>query len=164
MDDEDNREEQRERPRPRVVDKRVSARGTEPPAPKSRGDAAPAPPQHPHPPPQPPTPPAVGPEQADEAPLWTPEREAEAERISREMAEVPARDWLVNAVVTLINVAATKLDQSMLEDARLCIDSVAAVLNSAGDRLGDAENPLRQTVAQLQMAYVQSTGESPQAD
>jgi hypothetical protein len=149
-------EEERERPRPRVVDRRVSSR-------PDAGPAEPAPPTETPPPPEraspPETPPAApraepAPEPPREA-LWTPEQEAEAQRIAQEVRDTPSRDWILNASVTLANVAATKLDAGMAADAQLAIDALAALVNGVGPRLGDAEAPLRQTVAQLQMAFAQ---------
>jgi hypothetical protein len=142
---------ERERPRPRVVDKRVSAGGG------SGGTAAgppraesPAPPRVPEAPPEGGEPPAAG------EPLWTPEQEAEARRFAQQVVETPSLDWVVNTAVTLANVAAAKLEAGLAPDAQLAIDSLAAILGSVGSRLGDAESPLRRTLAELQMAYAQS--------
>jgi hypothetical protein len=144
---------ERERPRPRVVDKRVSAGG---------GSA------RPQPPPEPPRveSPATGRGDAPAAsrpapaaePLWTPEQEAEAQRLAQQVVETPSRDWVVNTAVTLANVAAAKLEAGLAADAQLAIDSLAAILGSVGSQLGDADGPLRRTLAELQMAYAQSAG------
>lgn len=75
--------------------------------------------------------------------------------MAQEIAERPGIDWVVNTAVTLANVAATKLQVGDPSDAQLCIDSLAGILNSVGAQLQDAEAPLRQTLAQLQMAYAQ---------
>jgi hypothetical protein len=58
--------------------------------------------------------------------------------------------------VTLVNVAATKLDAGLAGDAQLAIDALAGMVNAVAPRLGDAGSALRQTVAQLQLAYAQS--------
>jgi hypothetical protein len=144
---------ERERPRPRVVDKRVSAGG---------GSAPPQPPPEP-PRAEPPAterggaPAASRPAPAGE-PLWTPEQEAEAQRLAQQVVETPSRDWVVNTAVTLANVAAAKLEAGLAADAQLAIDSLAAILGSVGSQLGDADGPLRRTLAELQMAYAQSAG------
>jgi hypothetical protein len=90
--------------------------------------------------------------------LWTPEQEAEAQRLTQQVVETPGRDWVVNTAVTLANVAAAKLEAGLAADAQLAIDSLAAILGSVGSQLGDADGPLRRTLAELQMAYAQSAG------
>jgi hypothetical protein len=97
-------------------------------------------------------------------PEWTPEEEAAARQMAEEIAERPGLDWVVNTAVTLANVAATKLQVGDPADAQLCIDALAGLLNSTSGRLEDADAPLRQTLAQLQMAYAQTVsapGEPP---
>jgi hypothetical protein len=84
--------------------------------------------------------------------------------MAQEIAERPGLDWVVNTAVTLANVAATKLQMGDPADAQLCIDALAGLLNSTSGRLEDADAPLRQTLAQLQMAYAQTIsapGEPP---
>lgn len=167
---EERDEERQERPRPRVVDKRVTA-GDASSGPETE-DAAPeaAPPgdspaadtaseasagggvQGPSARPEAGPGAAPGPEAEG---VWTPEEEAEARRMAEEMARIPALDWVANSAVTLVNVAATKLDRGDLGEARLAIDALAALISGLGDRLGDIHGPLRQTLAQLQMAYSQ---------
>ncbi|MBA3349633.1 MAG: hypothetical protein H0T12_03660 [Actinobacteria bacterium] len=179
MSDEERRaEEQAERSRPRIVDKRVSARRPQdaPPSPRIDQAAGRDPTQGPDrpsvaepsgavqppsaPPQAPPQPPTGGPPTGDGGAerIWTPEEEAEAQRIAQEIAARPSLEWVVNVAVTLANVAGTKLDQGDATDARLAIDALAGIVNGAGTSLGDAENPLRQTLAQLQLAYAQAMG------
>jgi hypothetical protein len=158
----DQEEQQGDRPRPKVVDKRISARA---PAP----GPAPAAPVEP-----PPTAEAtVGsvPESASEAAppqgppgerVWTPEQEAEARRMAEEIAATPSLEWVVNVAATLANVAGTKLDLGAAADAQLAIDALAGVLSSVGTRLGGAERPLRQLLADLQLAYAQRATAPPQ--
>lgn len=165
-------EEERNEPRrPRVVDKRVSARrDTE----ASRSEAEPAPDPGPAPEIAPsPSPSAVGPEAEtagpDAAPepseaaggsphdaVWTPEREAEARAIAEELSRVPALDWVANSAVTLANVAAAKIQSGDAPDAQLAIDALGALIDGLGSRLGEAEQPLKQTLAQLRLAYTQA--------
>ncbi|HEX2239673.1 MAG TPA: hypothetical protein VHJ82_00815 [Actinomycetota bacterium] len=171
-----------ERPRPRVVDKRISARiargeDVGEPAPAAEVQTAqpepaasePAPPE-PAAPQQPTaTPPA--PETAAEAPespqrggrtdVWTPEQEAEAMRIAQEIAQIPSVEWVAQAAVSLANVAGTKLELGQTADAQLAIDGLAALMNGVGSRLGSAEPVLRQTLAQLQLAYAQRAAPPP---
>ena len=169
MNDE-REEEQGERPRPRVVDKRVSARReTSSPPPKVEEPV----PESPTPPPQPtpaaePTPPGAPAETPSSQPqgepgdqVWTPEQEAQAQQIAKEIAERPSEDWVLNVAVTLANVAGAKLDMGLVEDAQLAIDAFEALVNGVAGRLEGAEAPLRQTLAQLQMAYAQSVARPP---
>lgn len=179
MSDEERREEeQAERARPRIVDKRVSARRAQEappvpgasPIPDSAGSSRPDGPSAPEPaaagrqsvspasPPQAPAEPHVSPPPGDGGAerIWTPEEEAEAERIAKEISARPSIEWVLNVAVTLANVAGTKLDLGDATDARLAIDALAGIVNGTGTSLGDAENPLRQTLAQLQLAYAQA--------
>lgn len=161
----DQEEQQGERPRPKVVDKRISARSAEPapapePAPAGASDAtadvtvgtvpeAPAS--------EPPRP-----EPGER--VWTPEQEAEARRMAEEIARTPSIEWVINTAATLANVAGTKLDLGAAPDAQLAIDALAGIVNSVGTRLGGAEAPLRQLLADLQLAYAERvTGPGPGA-
>jgi hypothetical protein len=101
-------------------------------------------------PPQPPG--AAGPPGQE---VWTPEQEEEARRMSEEMAQIPSLEWVINVAVTLANAAGTKLNAGHRDDAGLAIDALTAIVEKVGPRLGEAEAPLRQTLAQLQMAYAQ---------
>ena len=162
-------EEQPKRPEFRVVDKRISARGDAPApaapsstqAPPAGQDEAPTPAA---PAPEPPAPePSPGPETSvaggagapHEEPIWTPEQEAEAQRFIQEIGQRPSLDWVLNSAVTLANVAGTKLDLGQTADAQMAIDALAALVEKLGPRFGQAEAPLRQTLAQLQLAYAE---------
>lgn len=156
-------EEQPKRPEFRVVDKRISARGDAPTpakeeatAPPPREATAPAstPPAETAGSPQPAPQPETAPGGAEE-PIWTPEQEAEAQRFIQEIGQRPSLDWVLNTAVTLANVAGTKLDLGQTADAQLAIDALAAIVDKVGSRFGQAEAPLRQTLAQLQLAYAE---------
>ena len=84
-------------------------------------------------------------------------------RVAQQIAETPSLDWVVNTAVTLANVAGTKLDLGAVDDARLAVDALAALVTGLGSQLGQAEAPLRQTVAQLQMAYAEQVTPPPTA-
>jgi hypothetical protein len=90
--------------------------------------------------------------------VWTPEQEQEARRMADEMAQIPSLEWVINVSVTLANAAGTKLNAGSVDDAALAIDALAAIVEKVGPRLGDAETPLRQTLAQLQMGYAERAG------
>jgi hypothetical protein len=164
MEDE---QEHKERPRPRVVDKRVSARGDAPAEPAAPPESDPSRREPPQPidaaePPNRSEPASIG-EDRDrrddptQAPsggqVWTPQQEEEMRQVAKQIAETPSLEWVVNTAVTLANVAGTKLDLGAVADAQMAIDALAALVNGLGPRLAQAEAPLRQTLAQLQMAY-----------
>ncbi|MGH2779194.1 MAG: hypothetical protein ACRDJB_11185 [Actinomycetota bacterium] len=96
--------------------------------------------------------------------VWTPEQEEEARRMAEEMARIPSLEWVINVSVTLANAAGTKLNAGLVDDAGLAIDALAALVEKVGPHLGDAEAPLRQTLAQLQMAYAQMASGPPQPE
>ena len=82
-------------------------------------------------------------------------------RVAQQIAETPSLDWVANTAITLANVAGTKLDLGATADAQLAIDALAALVNGLGPRLAEAETPLRQTLAQLQMAYAERVAPPP---
>ena len=93
--------------------------------------------------------------------VWTPEQEAAAQQMARELAERPSSDWVLNIAVTLANVAGAKMEMGVPEDARLAIDTLESIVTGVGAQLGGAEAPLKQTLAQLQIAYSQSVQSPP---
>jgi hypothetical protein len=94
--------------------------------------------------------------------LWTPEQEAEAQRAIEEILRVPSADWVADSAIRLAQIAGVKLDQGDPADAQLAIDALAALVQSAGSRLGRAEAPLKQSLAQLQLAFAQGMAAHPQ--
>ena len=94
----------------------------------------------------------------------SPEERAQAEAMIKEMAQVqqqiaetPAAQLVANHAMGLYELAAIKLSQEppLYTEAQLAIDSLAAMLDVAGDRLGPDAAPLRQGLSQLQMAFVE---------
>ncbi|MDP9226670.1 MAG: hypothetical protein M3P18_23080 [Actinomycetota bacterium] len=176
MSEEEREPEEQATRRPRVIDKRISARAATAAGAPEPAPTAPGPPEPPAPgaagapgpgapgtgaAPEPTARPSVAPPQAHDPGggptehLWTPEQEAEAHQMAREIADTPSLEWVVNTAVTLANVAATKLELGAAADAQLAIDTIAGILSAVGPRLQQAESPLRQTLAQLQLAYAQ---------
>ena len=165
----DQEEQQPDRPRPKVVDKRISARSAAPAAeakraaePRSAAEGAPEATAdvtvgtvpEPEPSQAPSTEEAPPADEPGER-VWTPEQEAEARRMAEEIARTPSVEWVINTAATLANVAGTKLDLGAAADAQLAIDALAGIVNAVGPRLGGAERPLRQLLADLQLAYAQ---------
>lgn len=99
----------------------------------------------------------------------SPEDRARAEEMVAQMAEVqrqilsvPASQIVTNHVVGFYELAAIHLGQPEpdLEAARLAVDAMTAVLQVAGDRLGEDGAALRQALTQLQVAFVEASGQS----
>jgi hypothetical protein len=98
---------------------------------------------------------AGGPSPDEEAQL-----RAEMEAMERELASTPAAVVIANHAVGLFQLAAIHLNQRppQLDEGRLSIDALAALLDSVSGRLGEDETALRQGLDQLRMAYVQLAG------
>jgi hypothetical protein len=108
----------------------------------------------------------------------TPEERAAAEEYARQVDA--AREQLLGTPVGLVvgqqalqfyDLAALHLSQPepRLDDARIAVDALAAVVDGVGPRLGEAEQALRQALNQIQLAFVEvsrrsaagSAGDSP---
>lgn len=95
----------------------------------------------------------------------TPEQRAQAEAMAQEMEEarermlqMPAGVVIGQQALQFYELAAVYLSQDTprLEDAQAAIDAFAAVVEQLGSRLGEADEPLRQALTQIQMAYVET--------
>ena len=121
------------------------------PGPSAPGDV---PPRHaPSPPP--------GPTSLDDL---SPEDRAQAEEFARQvdtarrqLLDAPAGPVVGQQALRFYELAALHLSQPepKLDDARVAIDALAAVVNGLGSRLGEAEQPLRQALNQIQLAFVE---------
>jgi hypothetical protein len=123
------------------------------------------------PPGTPTAPPAAGPTSLDDL---SPEERAEAEEFARQVdtarrqvLDAPAGSVVAQQAFQFYELAALHLSQPQprLDDARVAIDAFAAVVNGLGSRLGEAEQPLRQALNQIQMAFVEvsrSVGGAPE--
>jgi len=94
----------------------------------------------------------------------SPEERAEAEAMIAQMADVqrqiaatPAAQLVANHLMGLYELAAIKLsaEPPAFNEAQLAIDSLAAVLDAVGPRLGDDRTPLTEALNQLKMAFVE---------
>lgn len=90
------------------------------------------------------------------------ELEAQLSAMQEEVARTPASVVVANHAVGLFQLAAIHLDQRppSLEQARLAIDAMAALVEGLKGRLGDEEQGLADGLAQARMAYVQLAGAS----
>jgi len=92
-------------------------------------------------------------------------------RLEEELKRITVHDVLVQTVVTLINIGGQKLglseaskDTADPEQTRVAIEAVRALLPLLEAEAGGAEQvkPVRDALAQLQMAYAQQAGTTPQ--
>lgn len=70
----------------------------------------------------------------------------------------PVETILGNHLFVLIQVAALRLSETPpnLDAAQLVIDTVAAMVNAAGERLGEHIDLYRNALAEVQQAYVRA--------
>jgi hypothetical protein len=117
----------------------------------------------PSPPPTPP--PGAGPTEEELENLSPEEREQleamarQVEDTRRQLLQAPAGPVVGQQALQFYELAALHLSQPepKLDDARIAIDALTAVVEALGARLGEAENPLRQAVHQLQLAFVEAS-------
>jgi len=82
---------------------------------------------------------------------------AELQAAREQLAQAPASVVVANHAIGLFQLAAIHLDRQPpnLDDARLAIDALSALVDALEGRLGEEEDAIREARAQLQMAYVQ---------
>lgn len=94
----------------------------------------------------------------------SPEEQAQAEAMAKELADVraqiantPAAVVIANHVMGLYELAAIHLSQEdpNLPEAKAGIDAMGAVIDALDGRLGEHENTLKEAVTQIRMAFVQ---------
>ena len=92
-----------------------------------------------------------------------PDEEAAREQLRQlreQLANTPVADIVANHVIGLWELAVLHLSPEEgtspdLEEAQLAIDAVGAVVEGLDDRLGRHQEPLREALAQLRLAFVQ---------
>jgi hypothetical protein len=77
--------------------------------------------------------------------------------MQRELASAPVEVVVANHCYGLFELAAVYLSQvpPLLPQSRLAIDALACLVDGLKGRLGEAEEPLKEGLSQLQLAYVQ---------
>ena len=80
--------------------------------------------------------------------------------MQRELANAPVEVVVANHCYGLFELAAVYLSQvpPLLPQSRLAIDALACLVDGLKGRLGEAEEPLKDGLSQLQLAYVQIDG------
>jgi hypothetical protein len=100
-------------------------------------------------------------------PTAGPRREASPEEVEAALAQArqeilstPVLDHVAGHAMGLFELAVLHLEEErpQLEEARLAIDAMAALVEGLGDRLGKYQVTLSQALAQLRLAFVQATG------
>lgn len=82
---------------------------------------------------------------------------AELAAARERLAEVPAGMVVANHAMGLFELGAIHLMRQPpdLEQARLAIDAMGAIVDATGDRLGDEATAVRDALAQIRLAFVQ---------
>ena len=97
-------------------------------------------------------------------PELTPEQEEQARAMAKELADARARlletevsTVLANHALGIYELAAIHLtsDEPDLDEAKLAIDGLAALVEGLAGRLGDGEGTLRDALHQARLVYVQ---------
>ena len=99
-------------------------------------------------------------ERQPEEPQLTAEQEellGELQAAREQLAQTPASLVVANHAIGLFQLAAIHLDTEPpnLDDARLAIDALAALVDGLPGRLGEEEATLRDALAQLRLAFVE---------
>jgi len=87
------------------------------------------------------------------------EYRAEMERLEEELLSAPVGDVIANHCYGLFQLAAMHLGQQPphLEDAKLAIDALGAIVETLGARIGPTATTLNEGLAQVRLAFVQIT-------
>ncbi len=106
--------------------------------------------------PQAPSAPASGPGGPAQE-LSEEELQAQLAEVQRQLVETPAEVVVANHAIGLFQLAVIHLEQPTPDfaAAQLAIDAMAGIVERLGPRLGEEEPPLREALAQLQIAFVQ---------
>jgi len=81
------------------------------------------------------------------------------ERLEEEIRNLKIEDVLLQSVVSILNLSARRIakeDERDLEQGRIGIEAVRALLPLLGDEAGE---PVRQALSELQMLYARHAGE-----
>jgi hypothetical protein len=87
-------------------------------------------------------------------------REAELDEVRRQLLEAPVEVVIANHAYGLFELAALHLSAVPpdLDQARLAVDALGALIGGLEGRLGQVEPALMDALAQIRLAYVQISG------
>jgi hypothetical protein len=79
------------------------------------------------------------------------------DQLREQLARTPSAVVVAQVAYQLFEVAALhlSLQPPQLDEARLAIDAMAAIVETLGDRLGENAGPLRDGLTQIRLAFVQ---------
>lgn len=113
-------------------------------------------------------------DQMHEMPTDMPSEEEIRARLEEELKRISVRDVLLQSAVTLVNLGGQRLglsptsrDSRDLEESRIAIEALRALVPLLEQQDAEEVRPLRDALAQLQMAYAheaQSAGADGEAD
>ena len=85
---------------------------------------------------------------------------AQVEAMRAELANAPVEVVVANHCYGLFELAAVYLSQqpALLPQARLAIDALGCLVDGLEGRLGEGEEPLKEGLTNLRLAYVQIDG------
>jgi hypothetical protein len=85
---------------------------------------------------------------------------AQVEQMRDELANAPVEVVIANHCYGLFELAAVYLSQvpPLLDQARVAIDALGALVHGLEGRLGESEEQLKDGLSQLRLAYVQIDG------
>lgn len=91
--------------------------------------------------------------------------QARLDELRQQLVSAPAEVVIANHAFGLFELAAMHLSQRppRLEDARLAVDAMAAIVENLSGRLGEPERSLRDALAQIRLAFVEISA-APAAD
>ena len=95
-----------------------------------------------------------------------PDPAAEMDELRRQLADTDPAVVIANHAYGLFELAAVYLSTQppRLAEAQLAIDGLAALADGVGDRLGEAEGPLTEALAQIRLAWVQLSAAADAAE
>lgn len=79
------------------------------------------------------------------------------EAMQQQLVEMPAAEVIAREAAAIYELAVLHLSQEepRLPEARLAIDTLAAIIDGVGDRLGPAGEEFARVLPQLRLAYVE---------
>ena len=112
---------------------------------------------------------ARGPQAGDAGDESDEQAREQLRQLREQLAETPVADIVANHAIGLWELALLHLSPAEgyppdLEQAQLAIDAMAALVEGLGHRLGRHEDPLREALRQLRLAFVEISGEVDSGD